>query len=591
MHLPKAVVLFALLSITASITAATASADDNQLTAIQKKLATGSTTEQLQATDDLVAMGPAAKPAVPALIKALGAGDAQLQWHAARAISAIGPDAKDAVPTLTAALKNNDFMVRAYAANALESIGDASQPAGPALATLLADKNADVRRAAIDALVAIHLKSSTLVPILKQALEDANMDPSIKVPVLSALVDCGDEGMQVLIDELKNDKAQYWAVIAIGGAGPKAKAAIPTLANLTQSQNPAIRMQALMALGQIGADSKSATPQIVKALSDPENSVRYAAAYTAGTIGAKEASGELAKQLDSDDHFLKMISAWSLAKINPDDKAGMQRAVELLVTGLKDPSKHVRSAAARGLFELHAPREMVISAMGEMMADKDPAVRANVADAFASLGEKAVPRLIKALESDDTQELANEVLHRLGPKAKDAVPALILELKDPNADYRREVEFTLASIGPDAKAAVPALLERMQTDTEPRVKYTACYALGKIGPAAAEAIPKLRENLTSDDKFLKTASVWALLHIQPEDKILRGLAVPLLAKALEESDRELVKVESANALGLIGPLALPAVPALEKAAKEAESPQVRTACEAALKKIKPPMPK
>ena len=104
-------------------------------------------------------------------------------------------------------------------------------------------------------------------------------------------------------------------------------------------------------------------------------------------------------------------------------------------------------------------------------------------------------------------------------------------MKDPSADYRREVEFALAAIGPDAKAAVPVLVEHMTSD-DPKVRYTACYALGKIGPAAAEAVPKLRENIKSDDKFLKVASVWALLHIQPEDNPIKVLAVPLLTKAL-----------------------------------------------------------
>ncbi|HEY2759857.1 MAG TPA: HEAT repeat domain-containing protein, partial [Pirellulales bacterium] len=313
-------------------------------------------------------------------------------------------------------------------------------------------------------------------------------------------------------------------------------------------------------------------------------SVRYAAAYAIGKIGVNDATAELTKQLDSKDHFLEMISAWAIAKINPNDKQAVDRAVALLVTGLKDPSKHVRAAAARGLFELHAPHETVLAAMGDLLSDKDPMIRSNVAEAFASIGDAAVPRLTKALENDQMQGLAVEVLRRLGPKAKDAVPALILELKDPDPEYRREVEFTLAAIGQDAKAAVPALIDHMTSD-DPKVRYTACYALGKIGPAAAAAVPKLRENIKSDDRFLKVASVWALLHIQPEDDPLKILAVPLLTKALEESDRDLVKVESATALGTIGAVAKSAIPTLQKTAQEAESPQVRAAAQEALKKI------
>jgi asparagine synthase (glutamine-hydrolysing) len=91
------------------------------------------------------------------------------------------------------------------------------------------------------------------------------------------------------------------------------------------------------------------------------------------------------------------------------------------------------------------------------MTDKDPQVRGNVVDALSTLGVKALPKLIKALENDEMQSLAVAVIHRLGPAAKDAVPALILELKDPDPGYRQEVEFALAAIGPEAKAAVPRI--------------------------------------------------------------------------------------------------------------------------------------
>ena len=228
---------------------------------------------------------------------------------------------------------------------------------------------------------------------------------------------------------------------------------------------------------------------------------------------------------------------------------------------------------------------MVADALSEMLADKDPVVQANVAEAMASLGEKAVPKLIKALQNDDLQALAVAVINRLGPKAKDAVPALIDEMKDPNPEYRREVEFALATIGPDAKAAVPALTKALGDD-DLRVRRTACYALGKIGPAAVDAIPELQKGLTSDDKLLKVASLWAMLRIKVGDQVIQKMAIEPLTKALEESDRDLVKVEAARALGDIGPMASAAVPALEKLANESESADVRKAAAEAIKKIR-----
>ncbi len=76
---------------------------------------------------------------------------------------------------------------------------------------------------------------------------------------------------------------------------------MPELTQLAESKRPTLRMQAIMTLGEIGPDAKAAAPILIKSLSDSENSVRYAAAYAIGKIGLKDATSELAKQLDNKD--------------------------------------------------------------------------------------------------------------------------------------------------------------------------------------------------------------------------------------------------------------------------------------------------
>ena len=229
---------------------------------------------------------------------------------------------------------------------------------------------------------------------------------------------------------------------------------------------------------------------LIKALSDEQNSVRYAAAFAVGRIGAKEATGELTKNLDSKDHFLRMVSAWSLAKLKPNDKVAMDHAITLLVDSLKDNDHHVRSAAARGLQELELPSDTLVEAFSSLMADKDPEVRGNVVDALSTLGVKALPKLIKALENDEMQSLAVAVIHRLGPQAKDAVPALILELSDPDPAYRQEVEYALAAIGPESKAATPELLKHMTDAKEdPKGPLHSVLRLGKNRPRSGSGSP------------------------------------------------------------------------------------------------------
>src|SRR5436190_876209 len=74
---------------------------------------------------------------------------------------------------------------------------------------------------------------------------------------------------------------------------------------------------------------------------------------------------------------------------------------------------------------------------------------------------------------------AAKALGRLGPVAKDAVPALAAALKDPDAGVRVRVAGTLAEIGPAAQAAAVALRDAAK-DRDPGVRAAAAAALKKI---------------------------------------------------------------------------------------------------------------
>jgi len=128
------------------------------------------------------AMGPNAKPAVPALIGLLQEKSGNTQGYAARALGAIGPAAAEAIPalaglledknqfarvsaaealgrlgpsavrTLVQALQSKDWLVRAKAIQGLGALGSAAAPAATALREKLQDSDAEVRRCAAVAL-------------------------------------------------------------------------------------------------------------------------------------------------------------------------------------------------------------------------------------------------------------------------------------------------------------------------------------------------------------------------------------------------------------------------------------------------------
>ena len=220
--------------------------------------------------------------------------------------------------------------------------------------------------------------------------------------------------------------------------------------------------------------------------------------------------------------------------------------------------------------------------MQKVMEEATPEALNDILDALASLGEKAVPRLIKALEIPEVRPRAAAIIARIGPPAKEAVPALIAALGDKSPETRNEVLFALAAVGPDAKEAVPAITQAMK-DPDMKVCYVACYALGKIGPAAASAKAELAEHLAGDDHFFCMASAWALAQIDPKDAELAAKSVPVLIQALEEPDPP-TRLHAAEALGLLGPLAGDAAAALKKLQSDPDK-AVREAAVGALKAV------
>ena len=93
-----------------------------------------------------------------------------------------------------------------------------------------------------------------------------------------------------------------------------------------------------------------------------------------------------------------------------------------------------------------------------------------------------IKELIEHLKykDDSVRWYAAEALGRIGPDAKESVPALIDALKKDKDDYvRGAADEVLGRIGPDAKKAVPALIGALK-DKDDEVRGAADEALGKI---------------------------------------------------------------------------------------------------------------
>ena len=97
-------------------------------------------------------------------------------------------------------------------------------------------------------------------------------------------------------------------------------------------------------------------------------------------------------------------------------------------------------------------------------------------------------KLIRRLKSPhDVKRIhAGLLLGRMGPEAKEAVPALLELLHEQSAQNRKLAAWTLGYIGQGAVEAIPALLVTIR-DADEGVRKMACEALDKISPSGTPA--------------------------------------------------------------------------------------------------------
>jgi HEAT repeat protein len=520
------------------------------------------------------------------LLKALDSDDESARLAAIHALGQQGGKIEGAIAALIEQLGDGSATIRAHAARALGEIGPAAKSAAEPLAKLIFEKEAVVRREAVKAFRSIRPGPDVSIPLFTKLLEDA--EPAVRTLVMAAMAEEGKAVVPALIQALGKEKSAHWACLVLSDIGPDAHEAVPALVKVAQSDHLLdVRREAVLALAAIGPAAADAVPALIRLLEDKDEILDGAVVFALGTIGpkAKAAEGQIKKLAEDEKSppFLKTVSLWALARMNPEDKQLQAEVVPRLVDALKAQDAQIRAAAARALIDLNPDPEILRPLMQKVMEEATPEALNDILDALAGLGEKAVPRLIKALEVEAVRAKAAAIIARIGPPAKEAAPALAAALADKNPETRNEVLFALGAIGPDAKEAVPAIVKALK-DPELKVCYVACYALGKIGPAAAAAKADLLEHLADKDHFLCMASAWALTQIDPKDPQTAAKLVPVLIQALEEPDPP-TRLHAAEALGLLGPLAGDAADALKKLQSDPDQP-VREAAAAALKAVR-----
>ncbi len=225
------------------------------------------------------------------------------------------------------------------------------------------------------------------------------------------------------------------ALREIAAMGPAARPAVPDLVKLLRDPTIEVRDLASNALGILGPE---AVPALLASMRDgPE----WPANMAASALGRcdRTAVPLLSKALGEENREVRLLVLRALIWMG-EEAAEAAPAVAAL---LKDEDPATRRFAVRALAGTGTP---AISAVVGALGDSHPRVRTWAAEAAGSLGAEAVPNLVALLDNAEVRPYALHALRRIGPAARDAVPALTRLLKDPNLG--REVERALARIQP-----------------------------------------------------------------------------------------------------------------------------------------------
>jgi HEAT repeat protein len=343
------------------------------------------------------------------------------------------------VPALLKALEDEDAAVRIAASRGLASIPHAAavEPLASAL-----ERAAGTRLG----------KTETGQEEYKALAEALAVQGGEAVPFLSRLLGSPHHSSRLWAS---------WALGRIGGAE-----AATALAGVLEDRRSEVRQQAAAALGEIA--DPAVADALVKALSHRDPDTRRAAATALGGFNEERVLAALESCTRDIDEGVQRAAVAGLARIGTVAAALRLRAAveserravrEAALTAAKSPSLKPRDA-----------REAVALAV----------LRGDYA-AAATEGEVALPALLDAIQSKDTERRAGAVraLERL--RSVDAIQSLVHALRDPARSVRASAEDSLVAAG---HHAVGALAEALSSE-DVGVQIHAAAALGRIGDQRA----------------------------------------------------------------------------------------------------------
>ena len=211
-----------------------------------------------------------------------------------------------------------------------------------------------------------------------------------------------------------------------------------------------------------------------------------------------------------------------------------------------------------------------VTVLKDALTDRNTVeIRRRAAEALSAIGPKAkpaLPELIILLKDPNpsVRAAAAEAVGKFEGVGKEVVPSLMDVLDDPNPIVRINAINSLSSFGNDAHSALPQLIEGLN-DPDRAIRKTIINTLGRLGKEAKSAAQGLSQLLQGNDTDTSLAALIALGQIGSDATV----AVPDVGKALTSEDAK-IRTFAALTLGRMGQSAEPVLPELRRALQDSD---------------------
>ena len=389
---------------------------------------------------------------------------------------------------------------RYWASWILSRLGEAGLPA---LLKAVRSKDPDVRERVVNALGFVGVDDAI------QSLIEALGDPVWRIRSLAStsLVRYGDSAFEPLLEALNSDNSDvcFWAARTLGGLMEKGK--VEDIGPLVELLAGATGMSSRLLVYTLGmSHNPEAIKEVASYMGHPDREVRIAASRSLERAGllAVEPLFDVLRTATPEARY------WAATALGRVLAAAEQDVQTELIESLNQGDMQTRMVAARALGAVRTDEG--IAALIGALSDPVPAVRRQVADCLYFTGQRALPALLEAARSDNSEvvHLASVTLGKL-ILYLDENPDDVLGSLMKNEDT---IEAALTALGTVGTRQAAEQIQRYLTHSRWVIRERAAVSLVRIGAPSLPVLASILDSSEGDERFWAARAIcWLLVRV------------------------------------------------------------------------------